>query len=195
MDFNFWRIPTYNMSDFIWTTVRALILLYPSDPSALVSFPVWDLMTELNPTIRQSAEEFPSSSHSSATMKLAISHCAVITIGFCQNAIMAENAWAPATAWLWLVVLSTLLYLHKVQRVKHIIVLDLFRKNCSQWKWELWEWFMHDVFCTVCYRSTVIKRRKMNLLINWQCWLQFTVGSCFRKRFLHIWGGSQQNEA
>lgn len=173
------------MSDFISTTVRALILLYPSDPSALVSFPVLDLMTELNPTIRQSAEEFPSSSHFSATMKLAISHCAVITTGFCQNAIMAENAWAPATVWLWLAFLSTLLYLHKVQRVKHINVLDLFRKNSSQWKWELWEWFMYDVFCTVCYWPTVIKRRKMNLLI-WQCWLQFTVGSCFRKWFLNI---------
>lgn len=34
--------------------------------------------------VLQSAKEFPSSSHSSATMKLAFSHCAGITIGFCQ---------------------------------------------------------------------------------------------------------------
>lgn len=72
-----------------------------------------------------------SSSHSSAAMKLAISHCTVITIGFCQMQLRQQmpglQLWFDLD-WLWY---ELLLYLSKVLRVKHIGVLDLFRRKSS----------------------------------------------------------------
>lgn len=75
--------------------------------------------------------ELQSSSHSSVTMKLAISHFAVNHHWILPNAIMAENTRLPATVWLWLAASSTILYLYKVMRVRHINALDWFRKHAA----------------------------------------------------------------
>lgn len=45
---------THNANDFSSAICKAVILLYPSAPSGPFSFPVLDLMTELNSAVRQS---------------------------------------------------------------------------------------------------------------------------------------------
>lgn len=45
---------THNVTDFSSAICKAVILLCPSAPSVPLSFPVLDLMTELNSTVRQS---------------------------------------------------------------------------------------------------------------------------------------------
>lgn len=84
--------------------------------------------------------------------------------------LCAGQARVPATVWLWLAAVSTLLYLYKVTGVRHINVPDLFWKQSSQWKQRTVRLLYVPHICLQLFRKT-----DGELLIIWECQLQFMV--------------------
>lgn len=112
-------------------TPQAFTLLYPTASSLPASCPVpctclndWAKLHYTPQHLRVQC-----SSHSAATMKWDVSYCALITAGFCQMQLWRRIHVLQLRidfGWLFL---STLWYLHKVQRIKRVNVLDLFKEK------------------------------------------------------------------
>lgn len=112
-------------------------------------------------------------------MKWDISYWAVITAGFCQMQLWWRIHWLQLRVEFGWLFLSTLWCLHKVRRIKRVNVLDLFKEEQLPVEVQNDLSVMYLVQTVISLR--LLQGRKMNSLINPECWVEFTVGSYLGK--------------